>query len=327
MHTKIQIMSLHAYVAGCENEFLAEVFEPVLDAMEAPVAAFFFLRYWRGGPHLRLRVRGSQVQCQFLQKTLRVRFAQWCATNPKFQFPSAEDHAPLARKFALLEACDLDDTLVNVPMLVESDYHPESTKYGGDAGLAIAEKVWRSSSAVVLEANRAGLLGSEKRHSVGLQMALVALQAFGLGLDEAQFFFGACAGVWQRYCPGQGNSKFESRLAAQAEDLIPVIAAVWQQRRPPLLDGWHADMTYASSRILEKAQDIAVAINYPDQNTCLPASRAHHYLLSQFVHTNNNRLGITPIDEWFQARLAETALTLYLQSNNQGGAHARPKHS
>lgn len=303
--TENRLLSLHAYVAGHENAFLSEVVAPVLNTANVPVSAFFFLRYWRGGPHLRLRFRTPGAHVPDLHGHLVRRYEHWRAGIAAFDLPDAADHAALATRFAALEGAPAETALMPCPALVDAPYQPESEKYGGDAGLAIAEHVWRASSAAVLSANGEGLLNGGTRLGLGLQMSIIAVRAFGLDLAQAGVFFGASATNWQHYCPGPASPSFEERLARQANGLRTLAAGAWELQLPSMLEDWHAAMRQACGAIFAQAGALAAAMAGARD---LPPEQVRNYLLSQYLHTNNNRLGIGPTDEWLLARLAQAAL-------------------
>jgi thiopeptide-type bacteriocin biosynthesis protein len=317
MSTERLYLSLHAHVSGHENAFLRQVFSPALAALEPAPATCFFLRYWQGGPHLRLRVRATPTQQALLRERIEERFASWRPSVGKFTMPDAAEHAAVARRFAALEGVPQDDALVDSPTLLVADYQPELTKYGGAPGLDIAEQVWHASTTAVLAANGADLLQGGQRARVGLQMALQAARAFGLSLAQANRFFAGCAQVWQAYCPGPASPGLEQRLAAQAAALQPLAAAMWQA--PIGQDVWSMALQVASRRIAEQAPAIAAAMAGSVQPPS--AARTQLYLLSQYAHTNNNRLGINPAEEWLQARLAQATLAL-CQERTPEIAHA-----
>jgi thiopeptide-type bacteriocin biosynthesis protein len=307
MQPERRFLSLHAHVSGHENAFLRQVLVPALAALPQAPAACFFLRYWQGGPHLRLRVRASPAQQAALLTQIEGRFGIWSQSVGEFTLPDAAEHAAMARRFAALEGVPGEVTMLASPALIPSAYVAEAGKYGGDCGLDIAEQVWHASSAVVLAANDANQLQGARRAHHGLHMALLAVRAFGLSVAQAAQFFGGCAQVWQAYCPGPASVSLEQRLLAQAGALQPMLAALWEGDEGR--DAWSVALRLASQRILEQASPIADAMG--GAMTRLPAARIHQYLLSQYLHTNNNRLGINPADEWLQARLAQATLAQY----------------
>lgn len=312
MRTERAPLSLHAYVCGHENAFLRQVFAPALATLAMPPQAWFFLRYWHGGPHLRLRVHAAADQQLALQRQLEQRFAPWCRTVGPFIMPDAAEHAVTAQRFAALEGVPADAGLNSAPSLVLRPYQPECAKYGGEAGLAIAEPVWHASASTVLAADAASPLDGTRRAGTGLQMALLAARAFGLSAAQAAHFFAACAGVWQAYCPGPASAGLERRLAAQAGELQPLVATIWDGA--PAVDVWSVALRQARQRILAQAPALAAAVGGGADP--LPSGRLQSYFLSQYLHTNNNRLGINPVEEWLQARQAQGALALHQESTH-----------
>ncbi|UUZ50969.1 hypothetical protein LP420_15950 [Massilia sp. B-10] len=73
-------IALHAHVGKHEDGLLRDVVAPLLAAVPVAPERFFFLRYWSGGPHLRLRFLCAPDAAPALRAAFAARFAAWAAT-------------------------------------------------------------------------------------------------------------------------------------------------------------------------------------------------------------------------------------------------------
>ncbi|MFC9294226.1 thiopeptide-type bacteriocin biosynthesis protein [Streptomyces sp. NPDC057011] len=144
-------LGLHCFLSTSPEDtdaFLVEEVAPLLDGLVAgrPGAAWFFIRYSEGGPHLRIRVRGL-------------------------------DEGPaLELRAALGDLAKGRDGRVE-----EVEYVPETERYGGPAALPVAEQVFVRSTRLAVEAVARSRRGSER---LALGVDLAHATAFALGLDR-----------------------------------------------------------------------------------------------------------------------------------------------
>lgn len=297
-------IALHAHVGKHEDALLRDVVAPLLAAVPVAPERFFFLRYWSGGPHLRLRFLCAPDGAPALRAAFAARFAAWAATVGDWgDTPHLDDSARLAS----LEGAAAE-AWTTPPALLDAPYAPELGKYGGAQGVRTAERLWAASTQLALAANARGMLQGTARLTAGFDMALAGVRAFGLELEAAIAWFDASAAIWQRYCPGAGTGSFDARLAQQGARLVPAAARLWQgPARPDTLAGaWGAALAGALPMVAQLAPLLPSAALPGDARTA-----ARDYLLAQYMHTHHNRFGIAPVDEWYLARLAGQALRAY----------------
>ncbi|MFG2873482.1 thiopeptide-type bacteriocin biosynthesis protein [Streptomyces sp. NPDC048337] len=144
-------LGLHCFLSTSPEDtdaFLVEEVAPLLDGLVAgrPGAAWFFIRYSEGGPHLRIRVRGLDEG-----SALELR---------------AELGVLVKKRDGRVE---------------EVEYVPETERYGGPTALPLAEEVFVRSTRVAVEAVARTRRGSER---LALGVDLAHATAFALGLDR-----------------------------------------------------------------------------------------------------------------------------------------------
>jgi hypothetical protein len=154
------------------DRVLTDVVAPSLAGLAgvAPAPAWFVVRYWQGGPHIRLRVRDLDAGAAArLGEGLRLAFERSGvgAVGPDDRpLDDREYEAMVAGVARAGEGSGpLDVPSLRPPGVHEAVYVPETARYGGPAALAVSEDLfWRASRWVVTflghrpdDASRAGV--------------------------------------------------------------------------------------------------------------------------------------------------------------------------
>lgn len=171
--------SLHCFLHWSRpnvDDFLTTAVRPIFDGARADglLADWFFIRYWEGGPHLRLRARGLTDPDR-----VRARLAAAAAdvARPAVDLPPAGS-VPFAHG-----------------TVEEIEYRPETDRYGGIAALPVAERMFCRSTEVALDVLQSAPAAARMNVAVGLVYAT----ALGLGLDDLATarWLRAAAGAWR----------------------------------------------------------------------------------------------------------------------------------
>lgn len=145
-------ISFHAYIHDYQllDQYLSEEFNQFLDKHKNAYDEYFFIRYWLGGPHVRLRVKLNKFfnQDQFLslfQKSVTNFLA-----NSKIQLVDPETFYSKE----MLEGEGIKEVFWKENGIVEIDqYQPEFLRYGGVENLEIAETMFNISSDLAKRVN------------------------------------------------------------------------------------------------------------------------------------------------------------------------------
>ncbi len=158
-------VSIHAYYHGDLDVLLREAVRPLVAEFRAAglIDGYFFLRYWDGGPHLRVRLStgtGRDVEARALDH-----LRGYLAARPSADLPGADRYPREAARRAAAEG--LTDYLrVPVPNNTARPvaYRPEHHRYGYGAALAAVERHFVESSRIALGLVTAGLT-RDRRHA------------------------------------------------------------------------------------------------------------------------------------------------------------------
>jgi thiopeptide-type bacteriocin biosynthesis protein len=167
-------VSVHAFYHGDLDVLLLDGVAPVVADLRrrSLVDGFFYLRYWDGGQHLRVRLRtGNEDAVRRLALDGLHRYLSACPSKDFLELERYPEYA------AVLAA---DEGLTNhlrSPMpnntVHEIAYRPETDRYGHGAELAAVERHFVESSRIAL-----GLVGAganrDQRHTAALSAILLA---------------------------------------------------------------------------------------------------------------------------------------------------------
>jgi hypothetical protein len=237
------------------------------------ITRWFFLRYIEErGPHLRLRAQAASATIDAVQRAVDNVVGDRLA--------ALEQQTPGRRPALLLGSTIPGDVGARHRGMHRALYQPELEKFGGPAGVALAEEVFEASSRMALEAVRAlPEPRSRVRFVLTLMHRLERLLPAQLRTDLWQHYARVWAGAMH-----EGHAGVLDRLAIAADRLREELAG---ESEPLVPDAGlaaavaHYDETL--SRMLAEAA--SRAIGHPLA------------LSSQHMHLTDNRLGFTPIEE------------------------------
>ncbi|MFI6596584.1 lantibiotic dehydratase C-terminal domain-containing protein [Nonomuraea sp. NPDC050536] len=200
-------VSAHVFSQGSLDDMIVELAGPLLGETG------FFLRYWEGGPHLRIRVRDTAAEVVVKQAE------SWLRDHPSEAVIDPEEYARLAETLAAREGVPdyargmfPNDSVQLIP------YRPEHDRYGTGASLEAVEGHFHESSRIALEL-LAARLPHGRRDTAWLTMLLAA---------------------WEVTGPEPGPvAPADERLASLAVHARKVVA---QGTSGGVVGGWHASV-------------------------------------------------------------------------------------
>jgi thiopeptide-type bacteriocin biosynthesis protein len=280
-------LSLHCHVHWAPqdlDEFLSGPLNDLLADQQAAggLTDWFFIRYWEGGPHVRLRLRGVSQPAAVTRAVAELVDA---ARYEPALVNEADYHEFLGGTAARsTEQWQPHGTVRAVP------YVPETQRYGGEQALPVAEDVFCRSSEVAL-----ALLPNATTPSRRLAIAgdLALITSLALGLDEL------AAASWLRGHVGAWRWSTETKLIptgqvqAEAEAILRTQAGPLRDRGERirrLLDKADADHPYARwvATIRQAREDLEGLAAGPFLTRVVWTSQLHMIF---------NRLGVLPDEE------------------------------
>ena len=266
-------LSIHFYPLEAPEVFLTRALRPFLEQFVWPVkgARAFFVRYDDDkGPHIRLRIRGEET---WLEETLRPVLEGW--------FEGRGDR-------------------------IEVPYVPEKERFGGDAGLALAEEHFHVSTRVALDRIKRERFTYGDAMFDALRMHTMTAFAAGLTREKAGWYFAELCDQWLSvfFKPEDGNpadeayqdvlkAQFARAYEPQQADLNATLSALWKALESEKFDKEQPEW-------LRWLRGNQLILNDFGENL--------DKALPSLIHLSNNRLGVTNQDEVYLNYILSKAL-------------------
>jgi len=290
--------ALHVYAFSGQDALVTGALRDWLRLDDAEPPRSFFIRYWHGGPHLRLRFETAD-DLSAVRARITADLAAHQAEHP------FDERAFLAAQeaYATLEGVEAGPDIVPDLSVVDAAYEPEYGKYGGRRGVEIAEEVFVASTRVVL-ADRGRDPGGEP---AGRELATLftALYASGMGEEEMLRFLQYYSGLWSGYVALPEWMKWESRIEDTRPEVFDRIGEILHGSGPgESLAHWAETVDRSLTAVRAELSTVGAEIEKMDPLTDSPI----HHLLGHYLHTHFNRVGVSADEESFLGHLGYAAL-------------------
>ena len=299
--------SLHVHRYVDQDAFLAQALAPAVGKLVASgmLARFFFLRYWQGGSHIRVRLYLPDDAAADAVEQLTADLLAYFAEHPGAD--GGRERERLAQAQPLLAGLEDERQLELRPAdsVWPAEYAPETAKYGGREGVRIAEDCFHASSETALAALPALVAAPARRLGHAFACMVRSLHAVGMSPAEMAAFFAHYCMYWAPYVFDRFLDAWPDLLARQAAalraraELLTSAEAGSEPFAAAVRRAWTTVHAHAE-RILPE-----VALAGPDA----PDDRRARVVLTGYLHTHNNRLGLIPEQEAFLGFLGHHVLS------------------
>ena len=307
-------LSLHVFLSDSAlcvrfiNEWLSA--ETRRLQMQGSLLGWFFIRYWEGGPHLRLRFKLSDdAVATKLQADLTQAAQAYINPSPVTREAYYSAHAFDGEALDPKSLSWYDEGTVAV-----IDYQQEWVRYGGQAAMTVSEQLFQVSSEITLALARHPNRTLEQHLASALGLMVASAQALSSDRQHNEHFFNRYAEFWRSY----NDDAVLAERQALAQPLAPVrarLSAVMQQLQPDVATKspervWWQALQRAQSqwRSLYEQGVLISPLSGEVVRDEAAFQVATQLILSSQIHMMNNRLGIIPAQECYLARLLSGAL-------------------
>ncbi|MFE1365457.1 thiopeptide-type bacteriocin biosynthesis protein [Streptomyces anulatus] len=273
---------------SAHDRVVVDTVGPVLRTL--PGRPWFFLRYWHGGPHIRLRVGDlTDDQAASAERLLAERLVD---AGRLREGETAMDPADYARTAASMTTAGDQPSHQEVTGMLEPGvhrfaYHPEHERYGGRELMPENERLFELSSRLVLAfLRREPSTGA--RALLAMRATVCAARALGDDPAEEAAFYDHGLRAWRTWTAGYGYTERQlDELYGAARPTDELRAKATGGDAPGPLAPWQTALTGLSDRIRRQTP------LHPAQVTI------------SHVHMLHNRLGLRTVEEYqTYARLA-----------------------
>lgn len=254
---------------------------------------WFFLRYWHGGPHVRLRLRGAGPE---VLDHVESEVSAWL-----------REHG--SRRTTIREESFRGQFGVTDPRpwrehgeLVREDYLPETDRYGGPESMAACERFFQTSSRVAGAALRLG--DRDKVFALALDLMVLALRELqpddlAAARSARRYFLS-----WDFVAETAPN---RSAALQHAEALQRGFARTWGVREERVLQAAATAPGSTHGIWRDSVRELVGQLRTLDGAGAL--TRPPEAVLWSLVHMMNNRLGLSVHEERVLSWLASRACT------------------
>ncbi|MFE0674585.1 lantibiotic dehydratase C-terminal domain-containing protein [Streptomyces sp. NPDC058867] len=322
--------AIHVFYAANPQPMLVNCVGPLIAELkdDGLLAGHFFINYWLEGPHVRLRLRPvSEEATAEVRRRAEAAIATFLRSRPALYevdsgFLNEFYNALFEIEFPEGERGDFlgeDGRMRLRPNNSQSyePYEPEYGKYGGPAGVELAEWHFAHSSDLVIEAFgtmnlhlRTVLLGTSA------QLMMVMAGCFLPDETELADYLDRYYEFWHKAFPDTGfigsteydrsYAELAPKLGRRFTEIRGAVAAGRLDRLPGFLRGWAAHCLELRERAVRLAEAGELVFRSwdgtRDERVTDPAV-ALPLLLSPYMHMTNNRLHVTIRDEAYLSHI------------------------
>ena len=315
--------ALHVHRYADQDTLITDGIAPVLEPLceSGAVRDWFFLRYWQGGHHIRVRMRVAEADADAVVDEVEGKLRAYLAEHPAAeQFDAEEFHREAQPTMAALEGTAAEE--IHPPDSVRRvEYAPEFDKYGGPDGVRVAEDYFGDSSAIVVDALRAVGGKSSKRTGMGYGMMLRGLCATDLTPAEMAAFFAHYCVIWSPYVFDGFLDAWPALLAERSAPLRAHTEAVLAHRGALAGDPMFDAVGRAWTRVHQAGPRVLDRVTLAGDTAS--AARRAQVLLVSYLHTHNNRFGLIPELEAFLGYLGHHVLSEVAGTPADAGLESR----
>lgn len=311
-HGRRPWVSAHLFYHADLDDLLVHLVDPLVRELSGTTAAdWFYLRYWDGGPHVRLRILCADDKDRpRVEETIRCHAGRFFVSHPSRGSWNEDSYRRIAEQLARMEGLDTHAALYPDNSLRFIGYEPEFARYGTGRSISAAERHFGDSSRICLGLVRAGT--SRPRRLTRAFAAILAAWSSATR-DRALLTRWATHRLSNMDKPGDPpGTDLDPHYARQKTGLTAVTRRLMSgKERSASPDGdWRGSLARLHDAIAEQAGTAPHTLprvsrpedgSAPEETRLLP-------LLDLCAHLFCNRLGVPPHEERYVRYLAGRAL-------------------
>lgn len=286
------------------QQWLTTKAKAVMAAKQAE--SWFFLRYWDGGPHLRVRFLNLQNEAELLAEISAA------AQNFKTSQPLSAETYYANHSFdgAPVEVADLewhDDGEVEM-----YPYEPEYARYGGSEALKVNEELFYVSSEIAVAIINATQGKIEHRLQLSLKFIICSIFSANTDTQALQQFATYYAEFWRSHAAGvnyaanpNGDPQLLQSIESFKQETINDTAG-------GAIGTWVKLLKQSIARFHKIYED--GALNSPLDGAKVQSEEQFQMtvmsMIGSQIHMLNNRLGVTPAYEFVLSSRIRDALSV-----------------
>lgn len=316
VHIFYNVKDLRAVVLGCIDPLVQRLKRRGL------ISSFFFIRYWEGGNHVRLRLLPrSPEEAEAVRAEVDGEVASFLKNQPSMLDPDPDEMRAVIRSLYEFEhgadAFAREFSEREIPIYPNNSYcyipyAPEFGRYGGAIGVDLAERTFAISSEIAIQALRdnnarmhANVLG------LAFQLTLNFALAFFRTREATARFFDHFVGFFGKLeTPVQVLERLDQCFDMQSERFLSYVCQLEAIHQRLMADGEHHIGRYIrhAHEMRDTIVDAFEAGELEFSFAAPTAGDALFMLVTSYIHMTNNRLGLLIFEEVYIAGMIAKAL-------------------
>jgi lantibiotic biosynthesis dehydratase-like protein len=315
-------VSAHAFYYEDLDRLVVDVIAPLTEDMTEDGLAhrWFFLRYWDGGPHVRLRVLPAREEDRAeVEELIGDRFGTYFARNPAAGSVGQDEYARIARLLAHWEGVPShSERLYPNNSVSFIPYRREHDRYGRGASMDAVEQHFVESSRIAMRTLTKGTSPDQRTSAAA---AVILLTWFSCESDPASLTSRMTArGRDLADVAEVDRATFPTVTERTGDGLVDLARRMWAlaaratavSATGTLVD-WARSMAALRDALTEQVTGDALAAPVrgwqgPGGIAAVDPNRQVLVVLDTCAHLMCNRLGIAPVTEGTIRRLAAEAV-------------------
>ncbi len=306
-------ISAYLFYAGNWEGFLKDSIKPFVDfAMQQKlIDQYFFIRYVKNGPHVRLRLKGdTELLNSKVKPALEHCIKAYFKKNPsKREDPEWVKQLPES------------DRWYENNSILYFEYKPETILLGGPFAMKIAEKQFHASSQVVLKLfSQTNIWSYQRALGAAIQVHLGFSYAMGMSFEEMKHFYSYVFANWLPKAYGFNSKdtteanqikqnlllkRFEELFLQQQDGMLSIFQTFQQISKAKAefeeewMNTWIRSNKIIQKELIKLNQNHQIQLNFQKgKNILIPEERQRYWsIFDNYIHLTNNRLGIVLQDE------------------------------
>jgi hypothetical protein len=328
--------ALHIFYTASSRPLITDCLKPLIDDLSADglLAGYFFINYWVEGPHVRLRLKPSSAAVTTeVNRRAQAAIQAFLRRRPALYDVQGELFTTLYDTLFKLEFTpeerepfiDADGRMRLRPNNTCSHerYEPEYDKYGGPAGVALAEWHFQRSTDLVITANQSMNLHL-RRVLLGLsaQLMMVMTTAFLPDEETSREYLQSYHDFWSGSMSSteyirhaeydDAYDEMGDRVAVRFAGLRRALADGGGSGLPKILAEWYTHSLELLARVtdlVERGELVFPSRTGQGEKRVTDPRQAARWLLVPYMHMTNNRLYVTLDDEAYLAKVLARGLS------------------
>lgn len=319
--------ALHVFLSDARRseDFLIDWAVPQIRSLLARHATsqWFFIRYWEGGPHLRIRLRDVKAaDARTLIAAARAAAAERQAATVLSRQEYYGGHGFDGRPLAVQDLPWFPDGSVEAIA-----YVPELQRYGGDHAMGPSEALFCTSSEIAVAVIGATRDDASRRLAAAMALMAATPVAAGCGADGVAAFFESYAAYWSNYSEATRAlaAQLTGRPASKGCHALLAQALAGHAAKPGthrVQDAWRTGVATLCAELSGLGPQLISPFDGQTAGARGAPMTILNILASQ-LHMLNNRLGVVPAHELMLAHELASAARSLVAAGHEVSAMAR----